>query len=77
MQSVHQILGDLGLDDKHIMMVWNKSDAAPRGQVERLINQYGGIALSAATGEGCDQLLVRVENALFTEKLTKHWNHNT
>ena len=53
------------------MMVWNKADMASKEQLERLINQYGGLALSAATGDGCDKLLNRVEHALFAEQMSR------
>lgn len=73
MNSVHDILKDLNLEDQPVMMIWNKCDAASEEQTTRLINQYGGLALSAKTGEGCRDLLERVESALFAEQLNRSW----
>ena len=73
MHSVHDILNDPDLQDQPVMMIWNKSDEAPPEQLTRLINQYGGLALSAKTGDGCRDLLERVESALFAEQLHRSW----
>ena len=72
--SVNEVLSQLNLEESPILLVWNKMDRAPKPHVERLLNQYGGLALSAVTGEGCDKLLNRVESALFEERLTRKWN---
>jgi len=49
-KSVDATLADLGLDDKPLLQVFNKSDRGERGI------PAGALAVSAATGEGIDEL---------------------
>ncbi len=66
-RAVEVILRDLGLEEKARLLVFNKSDALPEGQAEGLAHQADGIAVSAATGAGLEELLVRCERVLWAE----------
>ncbi len=45
--SVLRILDDLGLAEKPRLLVWNKADLAPAGDIERLVREHGGVVVSA------------------------------
>jgi GTP-binding protein HflX len=63
--AVDTILADLGLADTPTLLVWNKADIALRETIADLIASHGGMAISAVTGDGCRELLDRIEYALF------------
>jgi GTP-binding protein HflX len=68
-QDVERILGDLGVDAKdtdRVLEVWNKIDLLDEANRERLLAQAaaGPVAISAATGQGLDQLLVAIEDRI-------------
>jgi GTP-binding protein HflX len=56
-----EVLGELGVDPDRVIVVWNKIDRLPA--VERRAPE-GGVAISAATGEGIGALFATVESAL-------------
>ena len=70
--DVVAVLGDLGLEalvEEGLIEVMNKIDLLDPAARERLINQIerrntDSVALSAATGEGCDSLLQLVDRRL-------------
>ena len=64
-KAVESILEDLGLGDRPTMRVWNKADVARPERITELLEMHGGMAISAVTGDGCRELLNRVEHALF------------
>ena len=64
-RAVETILEDLGLGDRPVMLVWNKADIAQPEKVADLVSTHGGMAISAVTGNGCRDLLDRIEYALF------------
>jgi len=64
-QAVDVILQELGLEGKPQVLIWNKTDDTSPETIQRLLNRFGGLALSAKTGEGCEKLLSEVETALF------------
>jgi GTP-binding protein HflX len=64
-ENVEKIVADLGLADRPVLLVWNKVDAAEPDVVAARLNQFGGLAVSALTGEGLEKLLDEVEHALF------------
>jgi GTP-binding protein HflX len=45
--SVLRILDELGLAGKPRLLVWNKADLVPAADVDRLVREHGGIAVSA------------------------------
>ncbi len=75
-QSVERILEEIELINFPRLMVFNKIDLLQkRGDLSpnflsKLLNQYGGIGISALTGEGLDELISQIESMLFTEGKT-------
>lgn len=66
--DVEHILGELGLDDRPSLRVWNKADAAEPEVLANLVDRYDGVPVSALTGEGLARLLDKVERALFQNR---------
>ena len=69
-QAVDGILRGLGLDPKPRLLVFNKADALPDGQAEAMAHQAGGIAVSARTRAGLEELLRRCDRALWSDGKT-------
>jgi GTP-binding protein HflX len=69
--AVYEVLDDLGLMDTPQLLVWNKADAANAEILSALIEQYGGVAISALTREGLPELLDRIERTLFRHAAAK------
>ncbi|MBW1876801.1 MAG: GTPase HflX [Deltaproteobacteria bacterium] len=67
MRAVNTILHDLGLDDRPVQLVWNKADATDPLRLRELLDQYGGLPISALYREGFDRLLDRLERLLFRQ----------
>lgn len=63
--AVDQIVSDLGLSERPMMLAWNKADVADPIRLQELMDQFGGLPIAAVTGEGLERLLDRVEWALF------------
>ncbi len=63
--AVERILGELGLADRRAIVVLNKTDRLvdSNGLVRERVAE-GGVAVSARTGAGLDELLGRVDAAL-------------
>jgi GTP-binding protein HflX len=66
-EAVEGILNGLGLLEKPRLMVWNKADLVPRDEMEALLRDRGGVAISAATRDGLDELLRKADRTLFAE----------
>ncbi len=66
--AVEEVLESLELADKPLLMAWNKADLLDeeaRAAFESEAAQYGdSVLVSAATGEGMDTLLAKVEEIL-------------
>lgn len=66
--DVADVVGQLGIDaegDHHVIEVWNKIDLVDdRQPLARQAKSSGAIAVSAVTGDGVDDLLLRIETAL-------------
>ncbi len=72
-QTVRQILSELGVSDRPSLLVWNKIDAVPAhvplgpalgsAPSPEALPASGGLAVSALTGEGLPRLLAAVEEA--------------
>jgi GTP-binding protein HflX len=68
--DVEGVLADLGIEEDrrdHIIEVWNKADLLPPDRLEvlrELAERQGGVILSAATGEGLEDLLGLIERRL-------------
>ncbi len=66
-EAVEQILETLGLLSKPRILVWNKADRIDPGLAETLVRTRGGVAISAATGQGLEALLHKADRTLFAE----------
>ncbi len=66
-EAVEQILGTLGLLSKPRILVWNKADRIDPGLAGTLVRTRGGVAISAATGQGLEALLHKADRTLFAE----------
>jgi GTP-binding protein HflX len=64
-ETVRQVLAELGVADKPSLLVWNKSDALPAlAEPNGVAGAAEGLAVSALTGEGLPRLLEAVEQAV-------------
>jgi GTP-binding protein HflX len=66
-EAVERILGSLELSTKPRLKVWNKADRLGPDEIEALLREHGGVAISAARKEGLDVLLEKAERTLFAE----------
>jgi len=64
--SVYDVLRDLGIDEKDTLLILNKIDAIEdKSQLDSVLNRYpNGVAISAQTREGFEQLHKVVSDAL-------------
>lgn len=65
LDAVEKVLTALEVSDVPRLLVWNKIDCAEPEQVSQLIREYGGLAISAARGEGLEPLLLTLEQLLW------------
>jgi len=65
LKAVDIILEELALLDKPRLLVWNKADKAGFAAAQPLCLSYGGVTISAHTGEGLEALLQEVAQQLF------------
>jgi GTPase len=66
-EAVAGILRELGLHEKPRLLVFNKADRLPGGQAEALAHQAGGVAVSAKTRQGLEELLHRCDRILWAD----------
>jgi GTPase len=66
-EAVEQILDGLGLGSKPRILVWNKADRIDPELAATLVRTRGGVAISAATGQGLEALLHKADRTLFAE----------
>jgi GTP-binding protein HflX len=66
-EAVEQILETLGLRSKPRILVWNKTDRIDPELAATLVRTRGGVAISAATGQGLEALLHKADRTLFAE----------
>ncbi|MFZ5471319.1 MAG: GTPase HflX [Myxococcota bacterium] len=64
-EAVENILTSLGLHPKPRLKVWNKCDQVPSDELSALLRREGGVAVSALTRLGLDELLYKAEQAAF------------
>jgi GTP-binding protein HflX len=66
--AVEQILGELGLEAKRRMLVFNKADRLAPGVAASIVRSLrDAVAISATTCEGLPELLLRCERLLWAE----------
>ena len=63
-EAVRSVLTEIGAADVPELLVVNKVDAAEPERIDELLAEEGGIAVSAATGEGIDKLVATVGERL-------------
>jgi GTP-binding protein HflX len=63
--EVQKTLDSLGVADSPILLVLNKVDAVPPELWSSLRERYGGMLVSAQSGEGLEALLLELERRLF------------
>jgi GTP-binding protein HflX len=66
-EAVLGILRDLGLDEKPRLLVFNKADRLPDGQAATMAYQASGVAISAKTRAGLEELLHRCDRILWAD----------
>ena len=65
--AVDRILGELGLEGKRRLLVFNKIDRLPPGEGAAHADRRGGVGVSATTHEGLADLLHRCDRLLWRE----------
>ena len=70
--AVEKILGSLDLLGRPRLKVWNKVDRLSELEVAALLRARGGVAVSALSRRGFDELLEKAETTLFAEGNTGH-----
>jgi GTP-binding protein HflX len=79
-EAVRRVLAELGCAGKPTVMAFNKSDLVSDRDLlaERVSREGKGVAISAVTGEGLDDLMLlvreRLEQTLVPVDLTVPWN---
>ncbi len=66
-QSVRRTLRELDLAAKPECLILNKCDLTSPDEAERLARRFGGLVVSAKTGEGLEQMLMSIEELAFSE----------
>lgn len=66
--AVHEVLDEIGRRDTPELLVFNQIDQLPPGAGRGLADRFGGVAISALTGEGLRELLIRAELILWSEE---------
>jgi GTP-binding protein HflX len=66
-RAVHDVLGELGLDDKPELLVFNQIDRLPEDEIRGLAHRYQAIPISALEGRGLHELLARAEEILWDD----------
>jgi GTP-binding protein HflX len=66
-QAVRDVLGELGLDEKPELLIFNQIDRVPEEEIEGLARRNNAIPISALTGRGLRDLLVRAEDLLWND----------
>ncbi|MEW5742985.1 MAG: GTPase HflX [Myxococcota bacterium] len=71
-EAVESILGTLELSQRPRVMVWNKADRLDAAEVDALVRARGGVAISAKSRLGLQELLLKCEDTLFAEGSHTH-----
>jgi GTP-binding protein HflX len=66
-RAVHDVLGELGLDLKPEILVFNQIDRIPADEARALARRYQAVPVSALKGEGLRELLARAEELLWDD----------
>ena len=72
-RDVEDILGQLSLGAHEVLLIWNKADATDPVTLRELLDNHGGNAVSARTGEGFEGLVDTIERTVFrTRRRQEH-----
>jgi GTP-binding protein HflX len=66
-RAVHEVLGELGLDQKPELLVFNQIDRLPEVEIAGLCRRYKAIPISALEGRGLRELLMKAEDILWDD----------
>jgi len=66
-RAVEAILGELDLLRTPRLMVWNKCDQLPKEEIDALLHERAGVAISARDRTGLEQLLDKASRTLLAE----------
>jgi GTP-binding protein HflX len=66
--AVHEVLDEIGRRDIPELLVFNQIDRLPPDAGRSLADRFGGVAISALTGAGLRELLIRAELILWSEE---------
>jgi len=66
-RAVEAILGELDLLKTPRLMVWNKCDQLPKEEIDALLHERAGVAISARDRTGLEQLLDKASRTLLAE----------
>jgi len=66
-RAVHDVIGELGFDDKLELLVFNQIDRMPEDEAVALAHRYRAIPISALKGTGLRELLARAEELLWDD----------
>ncbi len=67
LRSVRKILGEMGLEKKRELLVFNKTDLVEPWRVREILSRHKGVAISALKGEGLEELSRQMACLLFRE----------
>ncbi len=67
-EAVRSVLGELGFDQKPELLIFNQIDRMPEDEAAALAKRYDAIPVSALTGTGLRELLVRAEEILWDDE---------
>lgn len=70
-EAVEKILESLELLQKPRLLVWNKIDRLQPEEAAELVRQKGGVAVSAQSRDGFEDLLLKADRILFAEGATE------
>ena len=62
--AVRQVVGEIGGEDVPELLVFNKADVEPERAKQLSVDHPGSVMISARTGEGVEELLLRVGDRL-------------
>lgn len=66
-QAVRDVLGDLGLDGKPELLVFNQMDRMPEAESTALARRFKAVPISALKSQGLRELLARAEDMLWDD----------
>ena len=69
-RAVHEVLDEIEVAGKPVILVFNKCDIADPGMIQQLLAGHGSrLAVSAHTGEGLERLLRTIERQMTADRI--------